>query len=483
MLPVLSADQIRQVEDSFFAANPGVDLMSRAAEAVAGRARQLSKPGASMLVAVGPGNNGGDGLFAAAELARSGFRVYVWLASSKAHEQGLAAARSAGVIETVEPLAVAAEVDLVIDAVVGIGGRPGLAEPVAALARECADVGVTVLAVDVPSGLDADSQGVVGEHFQASHTVTFAALKTCHVAQPAAGVCGQVDVVDIGLKLPSCRVHVFTPADIGLHWPWPSATSDKYSRGVVGLDVGSPRYPGAALLSALGALNSGAGMIRYIGQADAAPILTRMPSITFGPGRVQAYVAGSGWDDQDAARLARLAGDGVPIVVDAGAIQMVPKVKLPEGCLLTPHAGELAGLLGKQRHEVVADPIGQARQGAERFGVCVLLKGATQYCVRPDGEVLVGLGGPHWSAQAGSGDVLGGICGTLLAAGVDPWRAGAMAASVQALAAGSAPGPYPPDRVAQSLPATISGLDLLGVSGRVQTIRAGRREPSRMESR
>lgn len=198
---VVTAQEMRAAEERVFRDNPGIDLMGRAAAAVAEAAG--TDPFIPVLVVVGPGNNGGDGLFAAAALAESR-PVAIWLTSERAHPAGLAAARAAGVAELDADSALARLEDapLVIDAVLGIGGRPGLRGDVARFAGECERRGTTVLSVDLPSGLDADS-GLLADSeppsFAATTTVTFAALKPCHVREPAAGRCGRVIVADIGV--------------------------------------------------------------------------------------------------------------------------------------------------------------------------------------------------------------------------------------------------------------------------------------------
>lgn len=467
MRDVQPVNAIRDAEQAFFTAHPDVDLMQLAADHVATVAQELlSAISGRVLVVAGPGNNGGDGLFAGVRLARAGVQVRVWPAASTCHEEGRKAAEAAGCLFVTARDAIAGlpDTDLVIDAVLGIGGRPGLTPEVATFTQACADLAIPVLSVDLPSGLAADSHQVVGAHFTATRTVTFAAHKMCHVAQPASAACGRVDVVDMGLDLPAATVRVAELADVAKYWPFPTAASDKYSRGVVGLDTGSQRYPGAGVLSTTGALYAGAGMTRFCGAERSANLIAlRMPSVTFGRGRVQAWLVGCGWGPRPdaAARITELADEGVPMVLDADALPAMPE-PLPAGCLITPHAGELARLLGVTREQVAADPLGHIRQAAARWDTTVLLKGASQYVASPDGQVGIALAGPHWTAQAGSGDTLAGICATLLASGVDAWWAALLAASVQAVAAARRPGSWPPDRVVEALPEVLAELQQVG---------------------
>ncbi|WP_316669046.1 NAD(P)H-hydrate epimerase, partial [uncultured Propionibacterium sp.] len=367
MRTVATADQIRTAEQAWFDAHPGQGLMETAAAHVSANALDmLADPaGARVLVAAGPGNNGGDGLYAARDLAEAGADVSLWFTSPRRHESGRAAARGAGAreIDALAAVAALAETDLVIDAVLGIGGRAGLREPVAEFARACTDLAVPVLAVDVPSGLDADLVGA--DHpssFTAARTVTFGTLKLCHVAQPAAGRCGRVVVADIGIVVAGQAVLAAERSDLAARWPVPGPEADKYSRGVVGIDTGSARYPGAGVLTTCGALHAGAGFIRCCAP-DPVPamVAATMPSVTFGPGRVQAWLVGSGWGDagRNRERLAERLADGVPLVLDADALAELP-IELPAGCLATPHAGELARMLGLDRAEVAGDPVGAA---------------------------------------------------------------------------------------------------------------------------
>ncbi|MGO4955919.1 NAD(P)H-hydrate epimerase [Luteococcus sp. Sow4_B9] len=470
MIPVHKAQQIRDAEAAFMAQNPDVDLMQLAAEGVAECAlRMLGDPEGSrryVLVAVGPGNNGGDGLFAAARLAEAGCQVSLWLTAGTAHEAGLAAATRAGcqVVECISAAAHLAEVDLLIDAVLGIGGRPGLEPAVATFAAEASMLEVDVLSVDIPSGVDPDSAVLPEDCFRATRTITFAARKPCHVLKPAASASGVVEVFDLGLELPRPALRQAQVGDIARRWPLPGPTSDKYSRGVIGIDTGSARYPGAAVLGTIGALHAGAGMIRFVGPEVAANLIrTTLPSVTHGEGAVQAWLLGSGWGQTEANRerlAARLAAGKVPAVIDADALVMLPDT-LPANCLLTPHAGELSRMLGVERSIVEADPLRHGRMAAERWDSVVLLKGATQYVVTPDGQMTLAVPGPYWSAQAGSGDVLAGICATLLASGLSAADAALLGASVQAMAAQRRRGPFPPDVIAREVATIVGEFDFI----------------------
>lgn len=483
MQPVVSAQAVRDAEQGWFDAHPGGDLMAVAAHAVALAAASLLDPpgrraapselrpdGVTVLTVAGPGNNAGDALFALAELPALrpdiALDPVVWSCAGATHRAGLAAALAAGArqVDAAAALALVPGAALVIDGVSGLGGRPGLDPDTLAVADAAAAARVPVLAVDLPSGLVADSHEPY-PGFTATVTVTFIALKRAHAARPAADRCGEVRLVDIGVPVPPGDIHLLDDADCAAWFPWPDATSDKYSRGVVGLDTGTDAYPGAAVLSAAGALWSGAGMVRYAGPRRPADlVLAAHPSVVVpvdpaDPGHVGAWVCGSGWPGGDAGRIGRRAADGVPMVIDAGALDALPDT-LPPGSVLTPHAGELARLFGVRRAAVEADPIGHAREAAARTRATVLLKGATQYVASPDGAVFLARPGPAWTATAGSGDVLAGAVGTFLAAGLPAPRAAALAASLQARAAHlTAGGPLPPERLAAEFGRAVARWD------------------------
>ncbi|MER7852813.1 NAD(P)H-hydrate dehydratase, partial [Streptomyces bacillaris] len=251
--------------------------------------------------------------------------------------------------------------------------------------------------------------------------------------------------------------------DVGAHRV---AGSDKYSRGVVGVVAGSERYPGAAVLAVAGALRGGAGAVRYVGPgADA--VIARFPEALVHPGppskagRVQAWVLGPGlgdgrWAEEAAADV--LAAD-VPVLVDADGLRLLEPDTVrtrTAATVLTPHAGEAAALLGVAREEVEAGRLAAVRELAARYRATVLLKGSTTLVAEArDTPVRVNPTGTGWLATAGSGDVLSGLTGSLLAAGLAPRDAASVGAYLHGLAArhGSDGGPLSAQDVADAVPA------------------------------
>jgi hydroxyethylthiazole kinase-like uncharacterized protein yjeF len=466
-------DKIRRIEERAIAVE-GVDaLMQRAAAAVASSASSLllsssgGRYGRHVMIMVGAGNNGGDALFAGVRLARRGTRVTAIRCLGSPHPAGLAALLAAGgrLIDLDDHVTSPMAYDLVIDGILGIGGRPGLPDAVTRLVQATEAQGIPTIAVDLPSGVAADTGAVPGAAVRATRTVTFGELKPCHLLQPALSRCGAIAVVDIGLGADHDETADLIGSDeddLARAWPYPTERSDKYARGVVGVDTGSDQYPGAAVMSVYGAVYGGAGYVRYLGaERPAATISAQLPNVVFSPGRVQAHLFGSGWGERtDGAEvLQRVAEQGLPAVVDADGLGYLPK-PAPASWLLTPHAGELARLLDRERSWVEEDPVRAVTAGAEQTGATVLLKGASQLVAEPNrGPVLVAVPGPAWTAQAGSGDVLGGVCAALLAAGLDAQRAGQLGASVQAVAAAAHPGVLAPQELARAIGQTLGRLE------------------------
>ncbi|MEU3276864.1 NAD(P)H-hydrate dehydratase [Streptomyces antibioticus] len=449
MRTAYSVETVRTAERALMALLPEGALMQRAAAGLAAACADLLGRvyGRRVVLLVGSGDNGGDALYAGARLARRGAGVTaVLLSPGRAHAEGLAALLRAGgrTVATGDAGPAIRRADLVLDGIVGIGGKGGLREDAAALVERVAATGAAVVAVDLPSGVEADTGEVRGAAVRADLTVTFGAHKPALLIDPAREYAGAVRFVGIGLEPPAdgAVLQALQHADVAALLPVPGAESDKYRRGVVGVAAGSARYPGAAVLAVAGALRGGAGAVRYVGPAGAA-VLARFPETLVsdrGPreaGRVQAWVVGPGAGDDSAAVTEVLATD-VPVLLDADGLRLAGRDAVRSRTaptLMTPHAGEAAALLGVAREEVEAARLAHARELAARYRATVLLKGSTTMVAEPDGgPVRVNPTGTPWLATAGSGDVLSGLAGSLMAAGLTARDAGSVAAYLHGLA-------------------------------------------------
>ncbi|WP_226345681.1 bifunctional ADP-dependent NAD(P)H-hydrate dehydratase/NAD(P)H-hydrate epimerase [Agilicoccus flavus] len=531
-----SVQDVRDAERAAMADLPEGELMGRAARGLAlvlrARAAELTEAadgaGARLVVLAGSGGNGGDAVYAAARVADAPeiAGVVVVRTGSDLHEGALAAALEAGVgvldcsevevgdtdgsgaddddadaagdaaPEVPEALRAAlealAEADVVVDGMIGIGGRPGLSG-VGAVLADAIGPDAYVVAVDLPSGTDPGGERVVPDAVFADETVTFGVAKPVHVLAGAPAT-GLLTVVDIGVTPagPPAAERLDLDDVAGL-WPVPGPADDKYSRGVLGVVAGGEEYTGAPVLSVTAAVCSGAGMVRYVGPPTPTRLVReRVPEAVHGVGRVQAWLVGPGLDphpaDDDEAgqaqvRAAREAlASGEPAVVDAGGLELLdgPRAGAGARTLLTPHAGELARLLDRlegrepgatPREQVEAEPVAHARRAARLTHATVLLKGATTYVVPPTDALPVRAqaDAPPWLATAGAGDVLAGLAGTLLAAGLDPLDAGSLAALVHGRAADAAVpgGPVRALAVAEAIGPVVATL-----------LRRTRRDPS-----
>jgi hydroxyethylthiazole kinase-like uncharacterized protein yjeF len=465
-----TAEQIRDAEAPLLAGLPDGVLMRRAAYGLAGviadelRTRTGAVAGRTVCAVVGSGNNGGDALWAATFLRRRGAAASAILLSPEhTHPAALAAFRAAGgrIVGKVP-----AATDLVIDGVVGISAsgplRPAAAEVFAAVPPPSPHAaGIPVVAVDIPSGIDVHTGAISGPAVHAAVTVTFGGLKPVH----ALADCGRVELVDIGLDLPDAGLLGMAAADVAALWPRPGPHDDKYTQGVVGVAAGSAAYPGAAILCTGAAVAATSGMVRYAGSA-AAEVVSHWPEVVAARrvedvGRVQAWVIGPGIGTDEAAlnALTWVLGTDLPVIVDADALTVLAShpqlVRQREAAtVLTPHAGEYErfgfGPVGTDR-------VAAARRLAGALGAPVLLKGNVTVIADPagrseatggsnPGSVYLNPAGGSWAATAGSGDVLSGIIGALLASGVAAGEAAAAAAFVHARAANASaadPGPAP----------------------------------------
>ncbi|MFZ3559310.1 NAD(P)H-hydrate dehydratase [Streptomyces sp. BH055] len=446
-------ETVRSAERALMARLPEGALMQRAAAGLATACADLLGKvyGSRVALLVGSGDNGGDALYAGARLARRGAGVTALLLSpDRAHPGGLAALRAAGgtALDAQDESATerVGRADLVVDGIVGIGGKGGLRPRAAELADAARG---TVVAVDLPSGVDADTGEVRGEAVRADATVTFGTYKPGLLVDPAREYAGALRLVDIGLELAPADtgLEALQYADVAALLPKPTGESDKYRRGVVGIVAGSARYPGAAVLAVAGALHGGAGAVRYVGPGSTTTdaVLARFPEtlVSAGPpakaGRVQAWVLGPGLGDDTSGLHDVLASD-VPVLIDADGLRLADPATIRERTaptVLTPHAGEAAALLGVTRDAVEAERLSSVRELAARYDATVLLKGSTTLVAPPDGTrpARVNPTGTPWLATAGSGDVLSGLTGSLLAAGLAPLDAASVGAHLHGLAA------------------------------------------------
>jgi hydroxyethylthiazole kinase-like uncharacterized protein yjeF len=482
---------------------PDGALMGRAAAGLASVCATLLGQvyGARIAILAGSGDNGGDALFAGAILARRGAAVTAIAASDRIHEAGAAELRGAGgrVLSATSPADDASgdhagrgaasgndasgdgaggngggarggmsaavadaldRADLIIDGLLGIGGRGGLREPAATLARltELARVeGSMVVAVDLPSGVDADTGVVAGPAIRADVTVTFGTWKPGLLIDPGASYAGTAELIDIGLapELGPAAVGALQAPDIAAILPQPTAESNKYRRGVLGVLAGSQQYSGAAVLATGSAIHGGAGMVRLVSsEAVLAAARQHWPEAVMSvadpsapaesikaAGRVQAWTAGPGMGtgDDSAGLLAAVLATSLPVLVDADGITILAAhrelLDRSAPTLITPHSGELARLTGADIDSIEARRLEHATRAADDLGVTVLLKGSTTVIAEPDEQpVLVNSTGSSWLATAGSGDVLSGLAGALLAQGIEAPLAAAVAAYLHGLA-------------------------------------------------
>lgn len=454
MISAYRVKAIRGLEAAAQADLPDGELMQRAAAGLADALDDIPT-GDLVVVLAGPGDNGGDGLHAAARLLDRGVRVDIaQLDPERVHAGGWNAALAAGARVVGGPTSQG----WCLDAMFGIGARPGLTGRAAAWAQWIADSGARTVAVDVPSGIDVDGGTLPGPHVVADRTVTFGAYKIGLLVGPAAEAAGSVEFVDLGLAPGVPDVESLDLTDGRLLDPAiPSAASHKYTRGIVGIAAGSRTYPGAAHLAVAGAQAGTAGMVRFGGDPTLADrVIDRAPEVVAGGradgrGRVQAWVVGPGGGDDARGLLAMALADRVPLVIDADALRLLTST-LDVPAVLTPHAGELAGLMGVSRESVEADPLHHAIEAAHKWNATVLLKGSRTVIATSGRTVRVNLTGTPWLGTAGSGDVLAGFLGSLLASGLDTHVAASVAAYLHGRTAETLGGPITASDVAATLP-------------------------------
>ena len=449
-------------------------LMERAgmavAEIVAGR---FSKR--TVVIWCGPGDNGGDGYVAARHLRRKGWSVRVEASAPPSTEAARhAAARWKGDIAPLSPEP--SQADLYVDALFGAGLSRPLEGDVAKLARACQAMAKPVIAIDVPSGLSGDTgQALGGVAFRADITVTFHRRKPAHALIDGRMACGEVVVADIGLgvSLQTSTLHENTPNLWEALFPWPAMDAHKHRRGRLKVVSGGPWNTGAARLAARGGLRIGAGVVTVLSPPGALSVnAAHLEAVMLSPfeGEADLQTAGEGADavvigpaggigDATMRNLFALARTGAALVVDADALTSFrhdPAAlfsALDRDDVLTPHPGEFerlfSGLLDRCPERISA-----TREAARQAGAVVLLKGPDTVVAAPDGRTAVSLNGSPWLATAGSGDVLAGFIGGLIAQGMESFEAACAGAWIHAECGRS----HGPGLISEDLPDLASGV-------------------------
>jgi hydroxyethylthiazole kinase-like uncharacterized protein yjeF len=472
---------------------PGLTLMERAGagilRSILRRASPLERR--RIVIACGKGNNGGDGLVVARLLRERGLHPRVLMTVPPSTLEGDAAinarrAERAGVrILEAGPreradLAALTEDDLVLDALLGTGLSGPPRGEVVEWIRTVNASPARAVAVDIPSGLSADRGAIEGEGVRAAWTVTMARVKLGFLFSPARSHVGEVDVVDIGI--PSAvgaavgsDALLSEPGELASWLPHPGPASHKGDWGKILIVGGSPGLTGALALAARAALHSGAGLVRIglprslnaileekVTEAMTIPLpegedgqllASAAERILSGFGDWDALVLGPGlgrFPEAERLVMRLLGGWRGPILIDADALNAlaawgpdswVPRARevraagVAGGAVLTPHPGEMSRLTGRSIAELCSDPVGQAREWAQRWGVTLVLKGAPSVIASPDGEVRVNPTGNSGLATGGSGDVLSGIIGALLGQGLSGVRAATLGCYLHGLAA------------------------------------------------
>ena len=444
MRPVYDVAAVRAAEEAVMATLPEGALMERAATGLTDACATLMRDlgmrlaGARVVLLIGSGNNGGDALYAGAQLARRGARAEAVLLGERTHAGGLEAFVGAGGTlvssDGIDKAIVRA--DLVIDGILGIGGRGALRDEAARCARLAVDSGALVIAVDVPSGVDADTGAVADRDaaIDADATVTFGCLKPGLLLAPGRDRAGAILLVDIGLDsaLPRSALHALDPLDLAEAVPEPGPDDYKYSRGVVGIAAGSPRYRGAAFMSTGSARHGNAGMVHVLDRGDglAQALVDEFWDVVISSAapaavpRTTAWVVGPGLglDEEAQQVLCDVLAVGAPVVVDADALRLLrgarPLAALSarrHPTVLTPHEGEFAALGYSVGEGSSEDRLGSTRQAARDLGAIVVLKGGGTVIASPSGLAYVDTWSTPDLGTAGSGDVLSGLMGALLA--------------------------------------------------------------------
>ncbi len=472
MRPILTPEQMRRVDAAAVERGiPSLVLMENAARSAAEileRWLEPQRPPVALIVC-GSGNNGGDGFALARHLVCRGWSVRVWWTGQRQHmsaetQTNLTALESLGL----QPLHIPAghlpppppSVDVVIDALLGIGARPPLREDIRTLVRVLRSLPARRVALDVPTGLNAETGEADPEAFAAELTITMWALKTGLLLNDGWRLCGRIEVASLGVPeawaAEFAHIAALEWADLQQRFPPRWRISTKFDYGRVGIIAGSAMMAGAAALAANAAIRSGAGLVYLytagrIHSAVLPEVIARqLPSTPEGwldgaalpllqelLERVDALVIGPGLGVPALPVIEQLLPSipsTLPVVLDADALRLIsPERRVPATWVLTPHVGEFARMTGEERSHVSRQAAWLAQRWARHWGGVLLLKHVPT--IITDGQrAYWNLGGNPGMATAGAGDVLSGILGALLARGIPPLEAAAMAAFLHSAA-------------------------------------------------
>jgi hydroxyethylthiazole kinase-like uncharacterized protein yjeF len=442
--PVLTAAEMRAAENA--CGIPLQTLMDRAGCALAEAVWRFSS-GQRVLILCGPGNNGGDGYVAARLLAAWGLDVTI--AASGVPKTGLAIAARGAWDGPVGPLGSAHTAPVLVDALFGTGSTRSLPPEIAGPLRRLTKAANIVIAVDLPSGVGTDDGCDYGAS-PADITLAFAAAKPAHLLQPGASFCGKVRVADIGIECVS-NASVLEPPMLSR----PGPTDHKYTRGMVVVVGGAMQ--GAAALSASAAVRSGAGYVVGVGiEGDLPHAIVRRAhddlADVIGDKRIGAIVIGPGLGHDDRARQALSLAILSPhaLVLDGDALSAdMPSRSAPT--IMTPHSGEFARMFGTGS----GSKIDRTRDAANRSGATIIFKGADTVIASPGGRVTLCPPASSWLSTAGTGDVLSGVAGAMLARGLAPHDAACAAVWLHSEAARRAGVGMIADDLLMQLPACL----------------------------
>ncbi len=475
--PLLTAADMRAAEASWFAAgHDSFALMRKAAAAVAGAAADMLPADGRVLVVAGPGNNGGDGLVAAAMLRALGHQVTVAALARRTWRGDAARAAAGWGLPLLGPDDPWPDADLVIDALFGIGLARPLEGAAAALVARMNACAAPKLAIDLPSGIDSDTGAVLGAAVMADRTVTFHTGKPGHWLLPGRLHRGALSIADIGLPPAPARLWLNGPGLWRL--PVPDADTHKYARGGALIWSGPELATGASRLAARGSLRAGAGAATLVGEAAALRVhAAHVTAIMLREGDAQAFARLLGEAKWRAACVGPGAGQGArcvagaalqsgkALVLDADALTAFGGevehhlsrliARHPRPVLLTPHEGEFARLFP----QLSGSKLARARDAAQQPGAVVVLKGGDSVIAAPEGRAAINANAPPWLATAGSGDVLAGIATGLLAQGMQGFEAASAATFLHgALGEALGPGLIADDLTGPAFRAVLSSL-------------------------